>query len=76
MYHDSFNYSDSKYDRDTMPYCWKLEKVREYAKQDVAPSIEEITENLGTGIAALDAVPAAVYSFLRSAKPVEGLQVQ
>ena len=60
----------------SMPYCWKLEKIRKYAKQEMVPSIEEIEENLGTDISALGAVPTAVYSFLRSAKPIKELQVQ
>lgn len=29
----------------------------------------------GVYIAALDAVPAAIYCFLRAAKPIEGLEV-
>ena len=58
-----------------MPYCWKLEKMREYLHSDQGPTIEEVNEHLGTDISALGSVPAAIYSFLRSPTPVEGLQV-
>ena len=70
-----FDCSDSKYDKTTMPYCWKLEKIREYVHQETLPTTEEIGENLGTDISALGAVPTAIYSFLQSPKPLEGLQV-
>ena len=58
-----------------MPYCWKLEKIREYLQSDQGPTLHEVNEHLGTDISALGSVPTAVYSFLRSPKPVEGLQV-
>ena len=75
--HVAFSFSDteSKYNKDKMPYCWKLEKIREFLRSDQGPTIEEVNEHLGTDISALGSVPAAVYSFLRSPNPVEGLQV-
>lgn len=65
---------DSKYNKEKMPYCWKLEKIREYVKSEQVPSTEEIGENLGTDVSALGSVPAAIYSFLISPKHVDELK--
>ncbi|XP_052772912.1 ADP-ribosylhydrolase ARH3-like [Mya arenaria] len=58
----------------SLPYCQKLEKVREFVKRQEQPPVEEITQELGVYIAALDSVPAAIYCFLRAMNPIDELQ--
>ncbi|WAR20803.1 ADPRS-like protein [Mya arenaria] len=60
----------------SLPYCQKLEKVREFVKRQEQPPVEEITQELGVYIAALDSVPAAIYCFLRAMNPIDELQVK
>lgn len=56
------------------PYASITDDIRKYALQDDLPSAEDITEKLGTDIAAYRSVPAAVYSFLRASKHIDKLE--
>ncbi|XP_033756833.1 ADP-ribose glycohydrolase ARH3-like isoform X2 [Pecten maximus] len=56
------------------PYCDKLEKIRKFLKQAVPPTSDEINEELGTEISALESVPAAIFSFLYSTKEIPHLE--
>ncbi|XP_075051567.1 ADP-ribosylhydrolase ARH3 isoform X2 [Mixophyes fleayi] len=54
------------------PYCKRLKKIKEFlAKRNV--SRDDVVKELGHGIAALESVPTAIYSFLRCMDPVEDL---
>ncbi|XP_046552646.1 ADP-ribose glycohydrolase ARH3-like [Haliotis rubra] len=55
-----------------MPYCHKLEKIKEFLQKDV--SVSDIEEELGNDISALGSVPAAVYSFLKAYKEIPGIE--
>lgn len=65
---DQANKSDKKYST----YREKLELIKQYLKQDKEPSRLTIHHELGVDIAALDSVPAAVYSFLRCSRDIKG----
>ncbi|XP_072276294.1 ADP-ribosylhydrolase ARH3 [Pyxicephalus adspersus] len=54
------------------PYCKKLKKIKEFLDKGCVPQ-EDVVEHLGNGIAALESVPTAIYSFLRCMDPVEDL---
>ncbi|KAM5182526.1 ADP-ribosylhydrolase ARH3 [Mantella aurantiaca] len=54
------------------PYCKKLKKIKEFLDKGCV-SKEDVLEHLGHGIAALESVPTAIYSFLRCMDPVEEL---
>ncbi|XP_069140131.1 ADP-ribosylhydrolase ARH3-like isoform X2 [Argopecten irradians] len=56
------------------PYCDKLETIRKFLKQDVPPTADEINEELGTEISALESVPAAIFAFLYSTKEIPDLE--
>uniref|UniRef100_A0A8C5LXF8 ADP-ribosylhydrolase ARH3 n=1 Tax=Leptobrachium leishanense TaxID=445787 RepID=A0A8C5LXF8_9ANUR len=54
------------------PFWSKLNKIKEFlSKENV--SRKEILKELGNGIAALESVPTAIYSFLRCMDPVAEL---
>ncbi|XP_077151940.1 ADP-ribosylhydrolase ARH3 isoform X1 [Ranitomeya variabilis] len=54
------------------PYCYRLKKIKEFLdKENVSRS--DVVKELGHGIAALESVPTAIYSFLRCMDPVEDL---
>ncbi|XP_046342813.2 ADP-ribosylhydrolase ARH3-like isoform X2 [Haliotis rufescens] len=61
-----------KSDTVEMPYCHKLEKMKEFLRKDV--SVSTIEEELGNDISALGSVPAAVYSFLKAYKEIPGIK--
>ncbi|KAK7109562.1 ADP-ribosylhydrolase ARH3-like [Littorina saxatilis] len=48
-----------------LPYCDKLELIRDLLKRDV--DTDEVEEKLGTDVAALESIPTAVYCFLKGA---------
>ncbi|XP_018432063.1 PREDICTED: poly(ADP-ribose) glycohydrolase ARH3 [Nanorana parkeri] len=54
------------------PYCKRLTKIKEFLAKECV-SREDVVEHLGHGIAALESVPTAIYSFLRCMDPVEDL---
>ncbi|KAK6174534.1 hypothetical protein SNE40_017791 [Patella caerulea] len=54
------------------PYCYKLDKIKEYLNQEKEVTVQELIDVLGNDISALGSVPAAVFSFLRSSKPMTG----
>ncbi|XP_045190282.2 ADP-ribosylhydrolase ARH3-like [Mercenaria mercenaria] len=56
------------------PYCAKLAKIRDFVRREELPDPNEIRDELGVYIAALDSVPAAIYCFLRASKPIEELK--
>lgn len=70
---ESANMSELEKEPD-YPYCTKLAKIRDFVKREKLPDPEEIRDELGVFIAALDSVPAAIYCFLRATKPIEGLE--
>lgn len=49
-----------------LPYCEKLEIIKDFLTCDV--ETEEVEAKLGNGIAALESVPTAVYCFLRASQ--------
>ncbi|XP_077337842.1 ADP-ribosylhydrolase ARH3 isoform X2 [Lithobates pipiens] len=54
------------------PYCKRLEKIKEFLDKRCVPR-EDVVDQLGNGVAALESVPTAIYSFLRCMDPVEDL---
>ncbi|XP_021348624.1 poly(ADP-ribose) glycohydrolase ARH3-like isoform X2 [Mizuhopecten yessoensis] len=56
------------------PYCDKLEKIKTFLKQEAPPSPQEINEELGTDVAALESVPAAIFAFLYATKDIPYLE--
>ncbi|KAM4701051.1 ADP-ribosylhydrolase ARH3 [Discoglossus pictus] len=54
------------------PYCKSLMKIKEFLEKGQVPP-EDVVKELGNGIAALESVPTAIYSFLRCMDPVEDL---
>ncbi|CAH2221950.1 poly(ADP-ribose) glycohydrolase ARH3 [Pelobates cultripes] len=54
------------------PFCNKLKKIKEFLEKGNV-SQDNVVEELGNGIAALESVPTAIYSFLRCMDPVEEL---
>ncbi|KAM4796662.1 ADP-ribosylhydrolase ARH3 [Rhinophrynus dorsalis] len=54
------------------PYCNRLKKIKEFINKGHVPR-EDVVNELGNGIAALESVPTAIYSFLRCMDPVEEL---
>ncbi|XP_021348627.1 poly(ADP-ribose) glycohydrolase ARH3-like isoform X2 [Mizuhopecten yessoensis] len=56
------------------PYCDKLEKIKTFLKQEAPPSPEEIDEELGTDVSALESVPAAIFAFLYATKDIPYLE--
>ncbi|XP_064609017.1 ADP-ribosylhydrolase ARH3-like [Liolophura sinensis] len=57
------------------PYTDKLLKMKEFLKTGKSNS-EQIAEDLGNDVSALDSVPTAIYSFLRAQESIEGLPVK
>ncbi|XP_063810547.1 ADP-ribosylhydrolase ARH3 isoform X2 [Pseudophryne corroboree] len=54
------------------PYCKRLKKIKEFLdKKNV--SRDDVVKELGHGIAALESVPTAIYSFLHCMDPVADL---
>ncbi|XP_061171393.1 ADP-ribosylhydrolase ARH3-like [Saccostrea echinata] len=56
------------------PYTDIVDEIKKCALQDPIPTSEEISERLGTDIAAYRSVPAAVYSFLRASTEINKLE--
>ncbi|KAM8976234.1 ADP-ribosylhydrolase ARH3 [Pelodytes ibericus] len=54
------------------PYCNRLKKIKEFLERGNV-SRKEVVRELGNGIAALESVPTAIYSFLRCIDPVDEL---
>ncbi|KAG8588436.1 hypothetical protein GDO81_005974 [Engystomops pustulosus] len=54
------------------PYCNRLKKIKEFLHKGNV-SCREVVDELGHGIAALESVPTAIYSFLRCLDPVDDL---
>ncbi|KAM9320627.1 ADP-ribosylhydrolase ARH3 [Gastrophryne carolinensis] len=54
------------------PYCKKLNKIKEFLNKGNVPR-EDVLEHLGNGIAALESVPTAIFSFLYCMDLVEDL---
>ncbi|XP_053313173.1 ADP-ribosylhydrolase ARH3 [Spea bombifrons] len=54
------------------PYCSRLNKIKDFLDKGNV-SREDVVKELGNGIAALESVPTAIYSFLRCMDPVEEL---
>ncbi|KAM3932933.1 ADP-ribosylhydrolase ARH3 isoform 1-T1 [Leptodactylus fuscus] len=54
------------------PYCNRLKKIKEFLEKGNV-SRREVVDELGHGIAALESVPTAIYSFLRCMDPVDDL---
>ncbi|XP_069827760.1 ADP-ribosylhydrolase ARH3 isoform X2 [Dendropsophus ebraccatus] len=54
------------------PYCSRLKKIKEFLDQGNV-SRKDVVDELGHGIAALESVPTAIYSFLRCMDPVDDL---
>lgn len=54
------------------PYRKRLEKIKEFLDKRCV-SREDVVDQLGNGVAALESVPTAIYSFLRCMDPVEDL---
>ncbi|KAG8451440.1 hypothetical protein GDO86_003593 [Hymenochirus boettgeri] len=54
---------------DEFPYCNRLKKIKMFLEQENVPR-KNVVNELGNGIAALESVPTAIYSFLRCLNPV------
>lgn len=54
------------------PYCKRLEKIKEFLDKGCVPR-EDVVDQLGNGVAALESVPTAIYAFLHCMGPVEEL---
>ncbi|XP_069751759.1 ADP-ribosylhydrolase ARH3 isoform X1 [Narcine bancroftii] len=64
---DEKSLSDAR-DFHEFPYCIRLKKMKTFlSRTDV--SKEEVINELGNGVAALESVPTAIYSFLRCINP-------
>ncbi|XP_039367555.1 ADP-ribose glycohydrolase ARH3 isoform X2 [Mauremys reevesii] len=50
-----------------LPFSRRLKKIKEFLERSTVPKSDVLLE-LGNGIAALESVPTAIYSFLRSMK--------
>jgi len=57
-------------------YTMKLQKIKEFIRNTATPSVEDVQEELGCGVAALDSVPTAIYAFLIGTQPIPGLEVE
>ncbi|CAI9615753.1 unnamed protein product [Staurois parvus] len=57
------------------PYCKRLKKIKEFLDEGGVPR-KDVVDQLGNGIAALESVPTAIYSFLRCMDPVEDLPME
>ncbi|XP_013392919.1 poly(ADP-ribose) glycohydrolase ARH3 [Lingula anatina] len=55
------------------PYCFKLEKIKEFLTKDEADTRDVVYE-LGTDVSALGSVPTAVFAFLWCHKERKGLE--
>ncbi|XP_062566072.1 ADP-ribosylhydrolase ARH3-like [Saccostrea cucullata] len=58
----------------SLAYTEIIDEIKKCALQDPIPTSEEISERLGTDIAAYRSVPAAVYSFLRASTDINKLE--
>uniref|UniRef100_A0A8C9SIP9 ADP-ribosylhydrolase ARH3 n=1 Tax=Scleropages formosus TaxID=113540 RepID=A0A8C9SIP9_SCLFO len=54
------------------PFCTRLRRVKEFMERS-SVSIEEVTSELGNGIAALHSVPTAIFCVLHCLEPQPGL---
>ncbi|XP_060582304.1 ADP-ribosylhydrolase ARH3-like [Ruditapes philippinarum] len=65
---------DKEEEKEDFPYTAKLAKIRDFVKREKIPDPNEIREELGVFISALESVPAAIYCFLRASQHVDELK--
>ncbi|PIO26776.1 hypothetical protein AB205_0044350 [Aquarana catesbeiana] len=65
-------YLSARLELGEFPYRKRLEKIKEFLDKRCV-SREDVVDQLGNGVAALESVPTAIYSFLRCMDPVEDL---